>query len=64
MHLLPLNPLKTQILSKEWCLDTHGWYAEGFNNDFDISSLQNDETLIEKYKNTIFSKNAGLTKMG
>ena len=57
-----IKKLKSYL--KEWCLDTHGWYAEGFNNDFDISSLQNDETLIEKYKNTIFFKERWINEKG
>lgn len=57
-----IKKLKSYL--KEWCLDTHGWYAEGFNNDFDISSLQNDETLIEKYKNTIFFKERWINENG
>lgn len=57
-----IKKLKSYL--KEWCLDAHGWYAEGFDNDFDISSLQNDETLIEKYKNTIFFKERWINENG
>lgn len=49
-----IKKLKTYI--QEWCMDPHGWYAEGYDTEFDISSLEANETLIERYKNTIFFK--------
>lgn len=57
-----IKKLKSYL--KEWCLDPHGWYAEGYDNEFDISSLEDNETLSEKYKNTIFFKERWIKENG
>ena len=57
-----IKKLKTYI--QEWCMDPHGWYAEGYDTEFDISSLEANETLIERYKNTIFFKERWIKENG
>ena len=57
-----IKKLKSYL--KEWCLDPHGWYAEGYDTEFDISSFEDNETLSEKYKNTIFFKERWIKENG
>lgn len=57
-----IKKLKTYI--QEWCMDPHAWYAEGYDTEFDISSLEANETLIERYKNTIFFKERWIKENG
>lgn len=57
-----IKKLKSYL--KEWCLDPHGWYAEGYDTVFDISSFEDNETLSEKYKNTIFFKERWIKENG
>lgn len=57
-----IKKLKSYL--KEWCLEPHGWYTENLDKDFDISSLENNDALIEKYKNTIFFKERWINENG
>lgn len=42
---------------KDWVLDKKCWHCFGYENkNIDISKLETDEKLAEKYKNTIFYK--------
>ena len=42
---------------KDWVLDKKCWHCYGYENkNIDISKLETDEKLAEKYKNTIFYK--------
>ena len=42
---------------KEWALDKTGWHLPGYGDkNIDISKLETDEELAEKYKNSTFYK--------
>ena len=55
---------KLKSFLQTWCLAPHGWHAEGYDSEFDISSLEHDETLSEKFKNTIFFKERWINENG
>ena len=43
---------------------TKGWHLPGYNKTFDISSLRNNEELINKYYNKIFYKERWIKEDG
>lgn len=56
---------------KDWCLDTTGWKLEGYETDkngknltFNLTELQNDDSLAEKFKNSTFYKERWITEDG
>ena len=57
-----IKKLKSYL--KEWCLDHKGWHAQGYDTPFDISTLENNEATIEKYKNTTFFKERWINEDG
>lgn len=57
-----IKKLKAHL--KQWCLDPQGWHAEGCDTVFDISSLESNEVVVEKYKNTTFFKERWINENG
>lgn len=57
-----IKKLKAHL--KQWCLDPQGWRAEGYDTVFDISSLESNEAVVEKYKNTTFFKERWINENG
>ena len=57
-----IKKLKAHL--KQWCLDPQGWHAEGYDTVFDISSLESNEAVVEKYKNTTFFKERWINENG
>lgn len=56
---------------KEWCLNPTGWKLEGFEQDkngkpvtFNISQLETEEELIQKYKKSTFYKERWIKEDG
>lgn len=57
-----IKKLKAHL--KQWCLDPQGWRAEGYDTVFNISSLESNEAVVEKYKNTTFFKERWINENG
>ena len=57
-----IKKLKAHL--KQWCLDPQGWRTEGCDTVFDISSLESNEAVVEKYKNTTFFKERWINENG
>lgn len=49
---------------KQWALDTSGWAHSSSDVPFDISTLDKDENLYEKYKNETFFKERWIKEDG
>ena len=49
---------------KEWMFDKTGWYIPSITNPIDLSNLDNDEELQEKFKDTIFYKERWINENG
>lgn len=56
---------------KEWCLETSGWKLEGYEGNtknqpvtFDISQIEDDNEMIQKFKNAIFYKERWIKENG
>lgn len=56
---------------KEWCLESTGWKLEGFEKDekgnpitFDISQLETDEELAQKFQKSTFYKERWIKEEG
>lgn len=49
---------------KEWALDSNGWSHPAFKQPFDISSLDNDSVLYEKFKHDTFFKERWISEDG
>ena len=57
-----IKKLKAHL--KQWCLDPQGWRAEGYDTVFNIISLESNEAVVEKYKNTTFFKERWINENG
>ena len=56
---------KLKQFLKEWSLDlSTGWHLSGYNKTFDISSLRDNEELINKYYDKIFYKERWIKEDG
>lgn len=49
---------------KEWMFDKTGWHIPSITNPIDLSNLDNDEELQEKFKDTIFYKERWINENG
>ena len=49
---------------KEWMFDKTGWHIPSIPNPIDLSNLDNDEELQEKFKDTIFYKERWINENG
>lgn len=49
---------------KEWALDSSGWLFPSFKEPFDISKLDDDIVLYEKFKNSTFYKERWIKEDG
>lgn len=49
---------------KEWMFDKTGWHIPRIPNPIDLSNLDNDEELQEKFKDTIFYKERWINENG
>lgn len=49
---------------KEWMFDKTGWHIPSITNPIDLSNLDNDEELQEKFKDTIFYKERQINENG
>ena len=49
---------------KEWMFDKTGWHISSITNPIDLSNLDNDEELQEKFKDTIFYKERWINENG
>lgn len=47
---------KLKKFLKDWALSSDGWHLPNSSEIFNISKIENDEQLLEKYKNSIFFK--------
>ena len=49
---------------KEWMFDKTGWHIPSITNPIDLSNLDNDEELQEKFKDTVFYKERWINENG
>ena len=49
---------------KEWMFDKTGWHIPSIPNPIDLSNLDNDEELQEKFKDTVFYKERWINENG
>lgn len=49
---------------KEWMFDKTGWHILSIPNPIDLSNLDNDEELQEKFKDTVFYKERWINENG
>lgn len=49
---------------KEWMFDKTGWHISSIPNPIDLSNLDNDEELQEKFKDTVFYKERWINENG
>lgn len=49
---------------KEWMFDKTGWHIPSIPNPIDLSNLDNDEKLQEKFKDTVFYKERWINENG
>ena len=49
---------------KEWMFDKTGWHIPSIPNHIDLSNLDNDEELQEKFKDTVFYKERWINENG
>lgn len=49
---------------KEWMFDKTGWHITSIPNPIDLSNLDNDEELQEKFKDTVFYKERWINENG
>lgn len=49
---------------KDWALDCQGWLLPGSDKTFDLSTIQNDLALREKYQNSTFYKERWIKENG
>lgn len=49
---------------KEWMFDKTGWHIPSIPNSIDLSNLENNEELQEKFKDTIFYKERWINENG
>lgn len=57
-----LKKLKKHL--RDWAIDPKGWHLEANNKEYDISSIEKDDQLVEKYKNCTFYKQRWIKENG